>query len=317
MIKALVFGANGGLGLKVSEIASLFGVEVTASTCNITCYESIRASIRASSPNVIINCAAVTDTNKEGRYGDMSNQWVKSHIMVNEIAPAFISAVAYEFGVPVLHISTDMVFFDDQPILRKEDDTKNPMCVYSQAKSNGETIALALNNTSALRVSWLFGDTHQKGFVNTIVNRLSQTGVVNVVGDQTGRPTYSGEAAYAALAIATDMAKLSKPRRRIWHLARNKPVSRYLFAVDIANEMSAITGLKYWVNETVTGVEVQPKPRYSILEETDGLRDLIGKEGVGYRDALSLTINKILTKGNLNAPTTQLQCGNAAARDGG
>lgn len=120
----------------------------------------------------------------------------------NGRAPGVFAAFCKTEDIPLVHISTDYVFNGKASELYKVTDPTDPINCYGASKREGE---LAIQRSGCrhviLRTSWVF-DNYGKNFLTTML-RLGQTHeIINVVGDQKGRPTYAGHLAKATLLAA-------------------------------------------------------------------------------------------------------------------
>lgn len=113
----LIVGSNGMLGsyllkqfhenaaLKDSVIRTAVGVDVPF---DITQLETLREYFRQTIHfDYVINCAAITDTTKcEKEQYDLS-------YIVNAVGPRNLAVVCKEFGMKLIHISTDYVWSEN------------------------------------------------------------------------------------------------------------------------------------------------------------------------------------------------------------
>ncbi|GAB3074029.1 sugar nucleotide-binding protein [Corynebacterium aquatimens] len=187
--KVLVTGANGQLGRALQSLpgtehwdfAGREELDVTGSV------DKLRASRDWGQYSAIINAAAYNDVNGaetgEGRAG----AWA-----VNAVAPGKLAAIANEFGLTLVHVSTDFVF-DGSVEVHPESEVPSPLSVYGASKSAGEAAAMVAAQHFIVRTSWVFGDG--ANFVATMA-RLARGGVdPAVVRDQRGRPTWADDLA--------------------------------------------------------------------------------------------------------------------------
>ena len=117
----LITGANGQLGNELTSMlssgqaeigpipAAYRGSRVTAvdvDRLDITDSAAVQAFIEAEKPELIINCAAMTNVNGCESAPDTA-------MKINAIAPRFLAAAAQEIGAKLVHVSTDYVFDGD------------------------------------------------------------------------------------------------------------------------------------------------------------------------------------------------------------
>ncbi|NOT46628.1 MAG: SDR family oxidoreductase, partial [Acidobacteria bacterium] len=161
-MRILVFGAGGMLGHKLIQILSN-GSEVwgtvrgdydqierfgflDASRCltkvDVFDESSIRESISASRPDVVINAVGVV------KQLETSKDVIKT-LTVNSIFPHRLAALSDEFGFRLICISTDCVF-DGVKGSYTEDDIPNATDLYGKSKNLGE---VTTGNSLTLRTS--------------------------------------------------------------------------------------------------------------------------------------------------------------------
>src|SRR3954452_5628885 len=108
-MRLLVTGAAGMLGSDVVEAAAAAGHEVIACTrteLDITHDDAVRAAVRDTVPDAIINCAAWTDV-------DAAEADEAAATAINGAAPGHRPAAAAGGGAHIVHVSTDYVFGGD------------------------------------------------------------------------------------------------------------------------------------------------------------------------------------------------------------
>ncbi len=190
-MKVLVIGAGGQLGSEMVEVSRVFGHETLAidfPEIDIGNIESPRECLNSVRPDLVVNCAAYTAVDD-----CESNEGIA--YALNGEGPANLARAAKGSGATIVHIGTDYVFDGNKGIAYLEDDTPNPLSVYGKSKLAGEENLRNLwERHYIFRIAWLYG--HQgNNFVKTIrkiaVNKASEGGVVKVVADQWGTPTYA------------------------------------------------------------------------------------------------------------------------------
>ncbi len=209
-MKILITGSNGQLGnalqhlLKnddnaIGKIPSVYKdceiIAVDVDDLDITNRESVIEFCKKNRPDIIINCAAMT--NVDGCESDLSTAE-----KVNAEGPENLSMAAEMFGAKIVHISTDYVFHGDATVPYVESDKCDPVTAYGISKYHGEQkVAAACKHHFVVRTSWLYGYIGNN-FVKTIRKFAKERGVLTVVNDQRGNPTNADDLAYHILLIA-------------------------------------------------------------------------------------------------------------------
>ena len=195
MKKILVTGCNGQLGRAIqkeyagevefilTDVAEQEGII----SLDITDIDAVMAHVRQEKPDVIINCAALTNVDGCEKMWDTAYK-------INAIGPRNLSIAATAVDAKLVHVSTDYVFAGTEAAPRTEFDTPDPISAYGKTKLEGERfVEQFAKKYFILRTAWLYGDG--KNFIKTMV-RLSKThDEVSVVCDQFGSPTSAVELA--------------------------------------------------------------------------------------------------------------------------
>ncbi len=193
----LVVGALGMLGTDV--VSALAGREVTAldrPEIDITDVASATAAVAGH--DVVVNCAAWTAVDDaETREGDA--------FAVNAVGPANLARACADTGAWMVHISTDYVFAGDATAPYAVDAPIAPRSAYGRTKAAGEWAVRAElpERSLILRTAWLYG-ANGPNFVRTMKDLESSRETLEVVDDQRGQPTWSGDLA-ARLVQAVDV----------------------------------------------------------------------------------------------------------------
>ncbi|HMZ61968.1 MAG TPA: sugar nucleotide-binding protein, partial [Leptospiraceae bacterium] len=107
--KILITGKDGMLAQSFQGILNKKGFEFKAysrSELNIRIRDHIRRGIEENEPDILINCAAYTAVDKA--------ESDPFHLAINDEAPGILAELCREFGVKLVHFSTDYVFSGSQ-----------------------------------------------------------------------------------------------------------------------------------------------------------------------------------------------------------
>ncbi len=295
-MKIMITGCHGQLGnelqtilksgrSEIGKISELYNdaevLPVDIDTLDITDFKKLEEFICRNKPDIIINCAAMTNVD-----GCESMQDVA--FKVNALGVKNLSVCAKEIGAKLVHVSTDYVFAGDGNKPYIEWDTINPQSVYGASKALGEKYALSFNDkTFIVRTSWLYGYIG-KNFVKTVRRVIKANGGITVVNDQRGNPTNANDLAHHLLKLA-----ITK-EYGIYHCTGEGECSWYDFAVKIA-ELSGFGNvvLPCTTEEYNAKYNVPTKrPSYSSLENL-GLKCTVGNEMRDWETALKEYISKV------------------------
>jgi len=230
VIKVIVTGANGQLG---SCILRMFASDeeidwkgLGKEELDITDSSKIDEILKVEAPDVVINTAAYTAVDSAESEESLAHA-------INVDGARKLAEGCANADVKLVHISTDYVFSgknggtEDEPY--NSSDPVAPIGVYGRTKYAGEVAVLdAMGEVPCyvVRTGWLY-DNEGRNFYRTML-RLAESGVVRVVGDQYGTPTWAGSLARALRALVK-----SELSSGVYHFSERGVVSWFGFARDI------------------------------------------------------------------------------------
>lgn len=188
----LVTGADGMLARDLLPRLGLAGIPAVAvgrSGLDITDPNAVRKVLRAHRPALVVNCAAWTAVD------EAEEKEAEAHA-VNGTGPRLLAEECGALHSVLLQVSTDYVFDGNATRPYPEDAPPAPRTAYGRSKLAGERAVLeALPHTGyVVRTAWLFGE-YGHSFVRTMIGLAGGTGPVEVVDDQRGQPTWTGDLA--------------------------------------------------------------------------------------------------------------------------
>lgn len=260
-MRVLVTGAGGILGRALRMELPQRGFAVTALTraeLDITDAAAARAALARYAPAVVVNCAAYTRV-------DDAETHEHDAAAVNTHAARALAQLCHARGIRIVYPSTDYVFAGDRHIAYGPDDTPAPVNAYGRTKLGGEVGTRAARDHLIVRTSWLYG-SGGPNFVRTVSDRLEKGEPLQVVADQTGRPTY---ARHLARGIA-ELLSMKAPTGT-YHMANAGRATWF----EVAAEISARFDRPEAVVPCRTAEFQRParRPPWSVLDtsETDKL----------------------------------------------
>jgi dTDP-4-dehydrorhamnose reductase len=206
------------------------------------------------------------------------------------VAAGVVAAACRSAGARLLHVSTDYVFDGRASSPYAEGATVGPRSAYGKTKLAGERAVLAEGGT-VVRTAWLYG-AGGRSFVATMVGLArGGDGPVDVVVDQVGQPTWTGD--LAAGLVALGGAPAGAVPGGIYHATNSGQTSWFGLAKAVFAGLGADVAR---VRPTSTEMFPRPAPRpaYSVLGNgrwlaaglpplrpwedalADGLRDVVG-----------------------------------------
>ncbi len=252
-------------------------VAVDVDTLDITNGDSVPEFVKAEKPDIIINCAAMT--NVDGCETDRELAEA-----VNANGPLNLAVAATSVGAKLVHISTDYVFRGDATTPYIESDECDPVTAYGVSKRNGEiNVQKNCEKHFIFRTSWLYGLVGNN-FVKTIRRFAKERGALTVVNDQRGNPTNCDDLAFHILLVAvTD-------NYGIYHCTGTGECSWF----DFAKKIVEFSGIPCTVDPCTTEQSNRPakRPAYSSLDNRR-LRETVGDYMREWTVALKDYIEKL------------------------
>lgn len=250
MLKIWITGSNGQVGTALNELIEPLNIEVLNTDKDEIDIANTNEVIRfgeINRPDVIINCAAITDINECANDMDQA-------FRVNALGPRNLCIVARKIGAKVVQISTDDVFdgTNDQPY--NEFDLTNPKTVYGRSKKAGEDYVKEFTHKHfIIRSNWVYGKSGNN-FVNEFLNCKER--VLDAAGDQLGSPTSAKDLARAILYL------IQTSEYGTYHITCKGVCSRFEFAQTIKEKMNSLIEL----NEVSNKGDKTIRPAYAVLD---------------------------------------------------
>jgi len=265
MFNILVTGSNGQLGSEIRAVHSNYNYNfffTDVSELDITIKDNIKTFIKNNRINVIINCAAYTAVDKAEEDKLLANR-------VNHLAVKYLSEVAKEMNIQLIHISTDYVFDGKNYKPYNEDDKTNPNGIYGKTKLLGEEAMKEINpkDSIIIRTSWVYS-SFGANFVKTMLKLGKERDELGVIFDQVGTPTYARDLAKTILDI---LPNIKNDKVEIYNYSNEGVLSWY----DFAKEIMRMAKIECKVNPIETKEYPTPasRPHYSLLNKSKIKKD--------------------------------------------
>ena len=264
------------LGSDLTRAARAGGHDVAAlsrSELDITSAAAVHDAMARVAPHAVINCAAYT--NVDGAESEPSLAQA-----VNADGAGLLAAEAAGGGAWVVHVSTDYVFDGRAREPYVESDPVAPLSVYGLTKLAGESAVVrsAPNSHTIVRSSWLFG-IGGPCFPATIRRLAAERDELNVVEDQRGCPTFTGELACALVALAQARPLGIAHVACTWFEFAREIVRRAGLSCEVVPGSTAALG------------RPAPRPAYSVLDtERDAVAPRLPEWSAGLDEYLSVAV---------------------------
>ena len=237
----LITGANGLLGQAlVRRLSGSSDYDVLATArdeaprydvpceyrrMDVTAPEEVEGVLESYQPDVVINCAAVSDVSEcdENR----NRAWAVNARAVRRLAKHCRALDAH-----LVQVSSDFVF-NGKNGPYTEDARPDPVNYYGRTKLAGENALRELDflDWSIVRTVLLYGvanDLNRSNVVLWMIDQLSQGEVIHVVNDQWRTPTYAPDLADGIMRL------VEREHTGIYHLSGREMVTIHELAETVA-----------------------------------------------------------------------------------
>lgn len=228
-MKILVTGASGQIG---KHLITQFGntehsiIALDRQQLDITDLDKTVQTFKNYQPELTINLAAYTAV-------DQAEENSKQAFLVNQQGAENVSKAAANIDAPIIHLSTDYVFSGNKSTPYTENDIPDPINIYGESKLAGE---LAVRECNArhliLRTAWVFS-SESKNFLTTMLRLAQQRGVISVVDDQSGGPTYAKHVAQTLVTLTNQLPNFTAADWGIYHYSGTPYTTWFEFAQAI------------------------------------------------------------------------------------
>ena len=251
MKKIWITGAEGHIGTALLDL--LEGVEyqllpTDIEEVDITKIDEVTQFVHVNRPDVVINCAGMTDVQ------ECENN-VDEAYRVNAIGVRNVALAANEVNAKVIQISTDDVFDKESRIPYNEFDNVHPRTIYGKSKEAGEKILTQLlNRFVIIRSSWIYGIG--RDFVDEVLRNVGQGKTMEVPNNQYAVPTSAKELAKVIRYF------IDNEEYGLYHVVCPGSCSRYEFARTILEYSGKAGELDLYP----VVIEDSARPTYSVLD---------------------------------------------------
>jgi dTDP-4-dehydrorhamnose reductase len=296
-MRILVAGGHGQVGSALAQQGLEQNLDLIALgrlDLDITSSKEIASVFAKYKPELLINAAAYTSVDKAESEPELAYR-------INDTATGLLADACADYGIPMLHISTDYVFDGSKEGTYVETDSVCPIAIYAKSKEAGErALRERLQRHIILRTSWVFG-VQGNNFVKTMVRLAKERDHLTVVCDQFGGPSSARGIAEALLTIATQYLRGSLITWGTYHYCQKPYVSWYEFAEKIVDRARSIGLVEHKVDlipiptsQFPTPVE---RPKNSRLAIENIMQSFKLESSIWYED-LNLVIETLNDKEN-------------------
>lgn len=247
----VVTGAGGQVGRALAERLA-DGRFLSHLDLDVTDEDAVRQAVGSAS--IVVHLAALTNVDECERDPDRA-------FAVNSEGTRHVVQAAGHAGARVIFASTDYVFDGERAGEYTEDDPPAPLSAYGRSKLEGERFVAKDPSNLIVRTSWVFGEG--RNFIRTITAAARKGGPLEVVDDQTGRPTWAEDLADALVFLVE--AGISG----VLHVTGDGPPATWAdvaeFAVGAAGLAASVERIDTAAYRRSAERVIAPRPRNSTL----------------------------------------------------
>jgi dTDP-4-dehydrorhamnose reductase len=218
LMRIFITGAKGQLGMVLQ--GQLAGHDLGIADLpeiDITDYGALAEAVLSFQPDVVIHCAAYTNVDGCARDPELAYR-------INGLGTQNVALTCRRAEAQLVHLSTNEVFAGERPQGYDEWMLPNPVNAYARSKVAAEHhVRSIVSRHYIVRTAWLYGP-RSANFIQAILRAARDNGVLRVVADEIGNPTYVED-------LAGAIARLIELQRfGTYHLVNEGSCSRLAFA---------------------------------------------------------------------------------------
>ena len=252
MLKLWIVGSESQVGKAILSVLDPIELEVLCTDkeeLDITNTEDVLSYGEINRPDIIINCAAVTDPKLCEAEPELAYR-------VNALGARNLSLVARKHNAKIVQLSTDDVFDGHHTKPYTEFDATHPLTVYGRSKRAGENYVKEFTHKHfIIRSTWVYGKG--KNFVNALLQTAETETEAAIPTDQFGSPTSAKDLARIILHL------IQTNEYGTYHATCKGKCSRYEFAEEILK----LSGKKLkLIPALAADVPTAARPAYAVLD---------------------------------------------------
>lgn len=221
------------------------------SRADISNREHIGPLLQYIRPSVVINCAAINDT-------EMCEEAKDGAYRVNALGAQILAEECEKHHAKLVQVSTSAVFDGKRATPYTERCKPEPISVYGKSKLEGEkAIAKSCKDFLIVRPGWCFSFEGENPLTDWIA-RAERGLNIPVLSDCQGSPTYVPDMVDATLEL------IERDAKGTFHVANSGGASWMSFAESVVS-LSKLNGNLITTSEKLQGMFKAPFPKYTVL----------------------------------------------------
>lgn len=248
-----IVGAYGRVGSAINGLLDSRDVDLLCTDLeevDITDSKEVKVFADMNRPDVIINCAGMTDVLA-------CEAQREAAFRVNALGTRNLSIAARKINSRLIQISTDDVFGGDKKQPYDEFDQTDPQTIYGKSKLAGEMFVREFTpKHMIIRSSWIYGEG--KSFVKDVLTSADKGETIYLPENQVASPTSAKELAKVIVQL------MNKGEDGTYHVACRGSVSRIDFAKEILKLANKEAKILPTPKDHQAGINMRPS--YSVLD---------------------------------------------------
>tara|TARA_B100000989_G_C19508704_1_gene457809 strand:- start:913 stop:1758 length:846 start_codon:yes stop_codon:yes gene_type:complete len=235
-MKVLLLGESGSLGRQFKKTlkdkkVKFYGISRKKNKIKFT-YSNLRKIIEKTSPDLILNCVALTGL----VYCENRS---KEAYEVNTSIPNNLIKIISNKRIKLIHFSTEAVF--EGKIFKKiyfENDKPKPKTIYGKTKFLADKKILKSKNTLVIRLPILFGPTHKNQIISKLLTQLLKGKRIYVADDVYSTPVFTPD--LCEFVFLNCIKKEILFKKKLVHFTSSKIYSIYNFITLLSKNIQGI-----------------------------------------------------------------------------
>lgn len=268
-MRLLVTGASGQLGSYLLRECQSQSISVIGWSCrrsgelfgctlrpvDLLDTGALATAFHDARPDVVLHTAALTAVSECQRQPERAR-------LINTGGSQALAQLANNAGIPMIHVSTDMVF-DGEKAPYREDDRVAPLSIYGRTKAEAEQAVLAFPRHAVVRVPLLFGPTliGRPTFFDQQLSALRQGQRVTLFCDEWRTPLDLLTTARGLLTL------VESPPAGLLHMGGPERMSRLEMGLKLARSLACDPACLVSISRTQAPA-AEPRPRDLSLDSS-------------------------------------------------
>lgn len=301
-MRVLILGGSGQLGQEVisnNNSDDLIFLNPKSSELNITKKESLLDFLNKNEVNIVLNLSAFTNV-------DLAETNYQDAFEINALGVENLTDILTNREIPLIHISTDYVFGNNNFGPYQIHDNHSPINNYGKSKAEGEKIIIKSSiNSIIIRTASLYG-SYGDNFLKTFVNKIINEKEMKIISDQQISLTWSYDLSKNIIKLLSTLISRKNSRKlnecNILHLVNTGYTNWFDVGILIKAELKKLNIIQDFCNissiKSADWITQTPRPLDSRLVFNGKIENLVDLKMPVWNKSLIKAIHYLVQKGN-------------------